>query len=75
MPRRRDVLRREIILALVVKILLITALWYAFFSEPVDDNLTGAQVGDVLFNSPLTDSAAQSITGSSKPIKSNTEEN
>jgi hypothetical protein len=65
--RRRDALSREIILALLVKILLITALWYAFFSEPVDDNLTGSQVGNVLFDAPLEEQTSQDMSDSSFP--------
>jgi hypothetical protein len=53
--RRRDALRREIVLALVVKIAVIYALWYAFFSEPVDDSLTGAQVGHAVFGAAPTE--------------------
>jgi len=44
-------LRWEITFALVIKIALIFALWYAFFREPVDKNLTDSQVGHALFGS------------------------
>ena len=47
--RRRDSLRREIVFTLLVKIVVIYALWYAFFSDPVDDGLTDAEVGSVVF--------------------------
>lgn len=48
-------LRWEITLALVIKIALIFGLWYAFFREPVDKNLTDSQVGHVLFGSHQPD--------------------
>ena len=47
--RRRDFLRREIIFTLVVKVIVIYALWYAFFSNPIDDTLTDSQVSNVVF--------------------------
>ena len=66
-PRRRDALRREIILALALKAVVIYGLWYAFFSEPVDDNLTGAQVGNVLFDSSLAGETSQDISDRNPP--------
>lgn len=45
-------LGREITITLVIKIAVIWLLWLWFFSEPVDDGLTGADVGRVLFDAP-----------------------
>lgn len=53
----RDFLRREIILTLLVKVVVILALWYVFFSEPIDDTLTDSQVSNVFFSSSLPDKA------------------
>lgn len=47
--RNRPGLAREITITLVVKIVLIYLLWLAFFSNPLDDKLTGPAVGDALF--------------------------
>jgi len=48
-------LRREIVVTLLVKFAVIYALWYLFFSEPVDKNLEAPQVADTLFGSaPVT---------------------
>ena len=48
-------LRREIVVTLLVKFAVIYALWYLFFSEPVDENLEAPQVADTLFGSaPVT---------------------
>jgi hypothetical protein len=48
-------LRREIVITLLVKFAVIYALWYLFFSEPVDENLEAPQVADTLFGSaPVT---------------------
>jgi hypothetical protein len=44
-------LRREIVLTLLVKFAVIYALWFLFFSEPVDKNLQAPQVADTLFGS------------------------
>ena len=52
-------LRREIVVTLLVKFAVIYALWYLFFSEPVDENLEAPQVGDTLFGSaPVTSPSA-----------------
>jgi hypothetical protein len=83
MPRRRDALRREIVLALALKAAVIYGLWYAFFSEPVDDGLTGTQVGNVLFDTPRTEPrtdprterTAQDITVNSHLLTPAPEEN
>ena len=39
----------EITLALVIKVAAIYFLWWLFFSQPLDKELTGAQVGNTLF--------------------------
>lgn len=56
-------LRREIIITLLVKFTVIYALWYLFFSEPVDENLEAPQVADALFGSAPVSSplAADSV--------------
>jgi hypothetical protein len=56
--RRRDLLRREIILTLMIKVIVIFALWYAFFSDPVDETLTDSQVGNILFGTPQSKSTS-----------------
>ena len=56
--RRRDLLRREIILTLMIKVIVIFALWYAFFSDPVDKTLTDSQVGNILFGTPQSNNAS-----------------
>jgi hypothetical protein len=53
--RPANVLGREITFALIVKVALIFALWYAFFREPVDETLTDSQVGHALFGSHQTE--------------------
>jgi hypothetical protein len=87
MLHRRDALRREIVLALTLKAAVIYGLWYAFFSEPVDDGLTGTQVGNVLFDTsrtepqidprtdPRAERMAQDITINSHLLKPAPEEN
>ncbi len=54
--RRGDRLAVDITVTLVIKLILIYVLWYAFFSEPIDEHLTGQTVGDVLFG-PLSGSS------------------
>lgn len=46
---KRRSLAKEITLALMLKALVIYALWSVFFSQPLDDNLSGPEVGKVLF--------------------------
>jgi hypothetical protein len=43
-------LAREIVITLVVKVMVIYALWLAFFSQPVDDTLTGSEVAETFLN-------------------------
>lgn len=43
--QKKHILAKEIALALLVKVMVIYALWSAFFSQPLDDNLTGRDVG------------------------------
>ena len=43
MARRFD-LRKEIVLTLVIKVLLLWGLWYAFFRTPVDEDITPADL-------------------------------
>lgn len=47
----QDFFRREIILILVFKAVLIFGLWYAFFSHPLHKTLTGDDVSQVLLGS------------------------
>jgi len=49
-------LTKKIAIATAIKLLAMTALWWTFFSEPRDRNLTPAQVGDAVLH---TRSAAQ----------------
>lgn len=42
-------LRRELIVTLAVKFVVIFIIWFVFFSEPLDKQLDGPQVADVLF--------------------------
>lgn len=48
---KRPNLAKEITLALLLKAVVIYALWSAFFSQPLDDHLSGPAVGKVLFGS------------------------
>jgi hypothetical protein len=60
----RPNLTREIILTLVIKVLVIYALWLAFFSQPVDENLSGPEVAKAIFNvagEPSTSGSSQNI--------------
>jgi hypothetical protein len=53
--RHKNRLRREIVVALLVKFAVIYALWYAFFSQPVDEHLAAPQVAATLFgHAPAT---------------------
>jgi len=45
---RDNPLAKEITLALLVKLLLIFGLWYAFFSHPIDRELTDSGVSAVI---------------------------
>lgn len=45
---RDNPLAKEITVVLVVKILLIFGLWYAFFSQPLDRHLTDRNVSAVI---------------------------
>ena len=45
---RDNPLAKEITVALVVKLLLIFGLWYAFFSHPIDQMLTDSGVSAVI---------------------------
>jgi hypothetical protein len=45
---RGNPLAKEITVALLIKLLLILGLWYAFFSQPVDRELTDLSVSAVI---------------------------
>ena len=45
----KNSLVREIVVVLMLKLLLIFGLWYAFFRQPADREMTGQEVGQVLF--------------------------
>jgi hypothetical protein len=47
---KRPNLAREITITLVVKVMVIYALWLVFFSQPVDDTLTGSEVAKTFLN-------------------------
>lgn len=49
-------LRRELIVTLAVKFIVIFIIWLVFFSEPVDKQLDGPQVADVLFGATPAES-------------------
>jgi len=49
---RNDTFRREILLILALKFGLIYGLWYAFFSQPIDKELTGESVGAYFLTRP-----------------------
>lgn len=49
----------EITISLVLKLIIIYLLWLAFFSQPLDDHLTGPDVGEALFGAASPDAAAQ----------------
>jgi hypothetical protein len=59
-------LRREIIIALVLKIIIIWCLWLAFFSEPLDDGLSSAGVAEVLLGNPTGGYHSQQAAVNSK---------
>ena len=40
---------REITAVLILKVLVLGGLWYAFFSSPLDKGLSDSRVGDYLF--------------------------
>jgi hypothetical protein len=48
---QRNSLRREITVVLLVKLALLFAIWFAFFSHPLDRSLTGHDVSRVLVGS------------------------
>ena len=48
---RHNSFRREIVIVLLVKLVLLFGLWYAFFSHPLDRSLTGVDVSRVLMGS------------------------
>jgi len=45
---RNNPLAKEITVALLIKLVVIFGLWYAFFSHPVDRNLTDRGVSAVI---------------------------
>jgi len=47
-------LGKEIVLTLVIKLLLLWALWHAFFRTPVDEDLTPADLERRLLIPPVT---------------------
>ena len=47
----RPHLAREIIATLVIKMVFIYLLWYAFFSNPIDETLTTEQFESTIFGS------------------------
>jgi len=61
-------LRRELVIALALKFAAIFVLWWLFFSNPVDEHLTEAQVGATVFdaapapNSPFNHSSKSEET-------------
>jgi len=61
---KRQKLGWEISISLLLKFAIIFFLWWIFFSDPVDEDLTGPDVGNVLFgkvvNKPV-DTANQSL--------------
>ena len=60
---RNDTFRREILLILVLKIGLIYGLWYAFFSQPIDKELTGESVGAYFLTPPNHESSKTNSKG------------
>ncbi len=48
--RRLGPLAREISLILLIKIVLLYGLWWAFFSQPLDEHLTYEAVGNAWFD-------------------------
>ncbi len=60
---RHDTFRREILLILVLKIGLIYGLWYAFFSQPIDRELTGESVGAYFLTLPDHESSKTNPKG------------
>jgi hypothetical protein len=47
----RPHLASEIAVTLLIKFLFIFAIWYAFFSDPVDEKITKEELGSALFGS------------------------
>ena len=43
-------LRKEIVLVLVIKLLLIWGIWFLFFSHPVDERLSSDQFAKAIFS-------------------------
>jgi hypothetical protein len=60
---RTDHFRREILLILALKFALIYGLWYAFFSKPIDRELTGESVGAYFLTLPDHESSKTNSKG------------
>ncbi|MHB8533896.1 MAG: cytochrome oxidase putative small subunit CydP [Sulfuricaulis sp.] len=61
-------LAREITLVLLVKLFLIFGLWYAFFSHPIDRELTDRRVSAVILSRDETAKPARSASSSPPPL-------
>ena len=44
---------REIVLTLIVKVLVLSLIWYAWFSDPQDESMNDAAVAARMLNSPI----------------------
>ena len=64
--RRKDLLAIDITIMLVLKLIVIYGLWYAFFSQPLDDHLTSHAVGSAMFGSSELSSDPAQITTQGK---------
>ena len=60
---RNDTFRREILLILALKFALIYGLWYAFFSQPLDRELTDESVGAYFLTPPDHESSKTNPNG------------
>jgi hypothetical protein len=49
--KQRHTFKIEITLALLFKVLLLTLLWYCFFSTPLGDTLTDQKMGEHIIGS------------------------
>ena len=58
--QHRQKLGWEISAALVIKIAVLYLLWLMFFSTPIDDDLTGTEVGLVIFGTTNVEPTAAS---------------
>ena len=55
-------LTKEIIVVLLIKLVFIYALWFVFFSDPIDKQLSKKDLGHVLFGQHSSAKSAQELS-------------